>query len=90
MGTIPADWLIGPATVEEAEERLAEVGAPDLCLRQWRAFLGRMRPGDELWTYYALAPADPASDEWDVSDMRQGYAIVRDGEALETIATEWD
>ena len=30
--TIPTDWLIGPATIQEAEELLAEEGAPDFWL----------------------------------------------------------
>jgi hypothetical protein len=89
MGAIPADWLIGLTPVQEVECWLAEEGAPDLWLVQWRAFLGRMGPGDELWEYRAVVTDDPASDGFDLCDLRVGYARVRGGEALETISTEW-
>jgi hypothetical protein len=89
MGVIPADWLIGPTTIREADEQWAELGAPDLWLAQWRAFLGHFGPNDELWEYRAIVTDDPTSDERGLSDLREGYALVRDGEALETISTEW-
>ena len=89
MMIIPTDWLIGPASIPEVEEWLAEEGAPDVWLEEWRRFVGHFGPNDEMWHYYALTQEDPASDDWDLSDMMVGYALVRDGEAVETISTAW-
>jgi hypothetical protein len=87
MTTIPVDWLIGPATVQEVEDRLAEEGAPDLWLDQWRAFLDRAGPRDELWEYFAAAPEDSASESWETADVQEGYVFVRDGQIVDAIST---
>lgn len=53
--TLPCDWLRCPTTPDEVEADLAELGAPDIWLQQWRALRNRMAPGDELWEYIWLA-----------------------------------
>jgi hypothetical protein len=86
--TIPEDWLLGPISLAEVEQELAEEGAPDLWLRQWRAFLESWVPGDELWEYSAVESQPDCA----ATDFRVGFALVREGkivdgiEAPETIA----
>jgi hypothetical protein len=84
---IPDEWLIGPEAIEEVEERLADEGAPDLWLEEWRRFVGHFGPDDELWSYYGSMVEDPEMSDWDHTQMMEGYARVRDGEAVESIST---
>jgi hypothetical protein len=42
-------------------------------------FRGRLLPGDELYHYAS------ESDEWDRGMGSEGYAILRDGELLDTL-----
>jgi hypothetical protein len=89
--SIPKDWLVGPTELAEVEEDLAENGAPDLWLRQWRSLRNQFEQGDELWKYSGVE-----LEPW-VSDVEQqtpafvpirdgyGFALVRDGEILDWI-----
>jgi hypothetical protein len=79
--SIPDDWLLYPTTPCEVEEELAESGAPDLWIRQWRAVLDRFAAGDELWEYFA---AESETDH-DRVDYRVGFALVREGEVIDWI-----
>jgi hypothetical protein len=85
--TIPTDWLVGPMTIREVEEQLATEWAPDVWLEQWRILLSHAGPHDELWEYFAVVVDDPASEDWDLSDVQSGYALVRDGEVVDAIST---
>ena len=89
--TIPTNWLVRPATLQEVEERLAVAWAPDLWLEQWRRFASHVGSDDELWEYFALELAEPssASEGWDLAEPRVGYALVRGGEVVEAISTAW-
>jgi hypothetical protein len=79
---IPWDWLCCPTTPAEVEEDLADLGAPDLWLANWRALLHRMAPGDELWEYGAVEYA--ASVEASAGEIA-GFEQVLDGETLERL-----
>jgi hypothetical protein len=86
--TIPLDWLTCPVSVEDVEARLSTEGASDIWLKQWRAFLSHVGPDDEIWEYFAIEQSGLAkADDWDLSNMREGYAIVRDGEVVQTISS---
>jgi hypothetical protein len=78
---IPEDWLCESVDVHEVEEDLARECLSDAWLRQWKAILGRMEPGDELWDYchYEEGPEGKAND------CRSGYALVRDGRIIDHI-----
>ena len=87
--TIPRDWLDGPITIAEVEERLADEMAPDCWLEQWHALLRQLRPGDELREYYGSEFDDPGSESRVVIDWQQGYALVRNGEIVDAIAHQF-
>jgi hypothetical protein len=84
---IPDDWLYEPESIEEVEAWLAAEGAPDLWLEEWRRFVDHFGFDDEFWSYHAWVVDDPGSDDWDLANLRSGYARVRDGEAVESIST---
>ncbi len=86
---IPDDWLICPESIEEVEEQLAELGAPDLWLAEWRRFVEHFGPDDEFWCYRASVVENPEGAAWEItSDWVFGYARVRDGEVVESIPSE--
>ncbi|MFO0602795.1 MAG: hypothetical protein U0324_06445 [Polyangiales bacterium] len=71
MGVDPSAW-----------PRLLE-GAPGATARlRWAAFLARMLPGDELWSYESTGALPPGLDG------TGGYAIVRAATPVETL-TSW-
>ena len=80
--TIPWDWLCCKTTPAAVEADLAELGAPDLWLRQWRALLSRMDPGDELWEYMAVEEAAAVEES---ADRIAGFEQVTDGETLDRL-----
>ena len=79
---IHEDWLHHPTTPDEVEEELAQAGAPDLWLQQWRAFLDHFTPGDELWEYF-VDFIEIDDDYW--SNFDSGFALVRDGAVVDSI-----
>lgn len=80
--TIPADWLIERTSEVKVERELAEAGAPDFWLKQWRAMLDRSLPEDELWEYEHFA-VDPERSE--SAEFRVGFALVRRGQVHDWI-----
>jgi hypothetical protein len=86
---ISKDWLAERVEMREVEEWLAEEGAPDLWLEEWRGFVGHFTPGDELWDYFALIVDDPMGEGWDSPQRMVGFALVRNGEIVESISTTW-
>lgn len=80
--TIPWDWLLCEITPAEVEADLADLGVPDLWLRSWRALLGRMAPGDELWEYGATEYSTRVEES---PENFSGFEQVLDGEALDRI-----
>ncbi len=90
MSTLPADWLYDRTSIEDVEEDLAELGASDFWLRQWREMLTRFCPGDELWTFGGELIAEPFSEEcWREHGWQNRFALVRDGEVMETVSEPW-
>jgi hypothetical protein len=85
-GPIPEDWLSEPVDVHEVEEGLASDNMSDSWLKQWRALLRRMEPGDELWDYchYESGP------EGETDDWRSGYALVRNGRIVDHIGEPFE
>jgi hypothetical protein len=82
MMSIPEDWLYGPTELADVEEGLAENGAPDSWLRQWRRLLGRLEPGDELWEYSG-EERPPCVVE--LEDEIPGFELVHDRQILDWI-----
>ena len=77
---IPADWLDKEITIAEVEATYFRPGVSRLDGR-WQELKGRMRPGDQVWTF-----ASPA-DSWRHLAGRAGIALVRAGVAIEAIIT---
>jgi hypothetical protein len=74
------DWLLCQTTPAEVEADLADLGAPDLWLRRWRALLDRMGPGDELWEYGAIEYASTVEES---PERFSGFHQVLDSETLQ-------
>lgn len=71
LGVDPSAW---PRWLEGAAGATAR--------QRWAAFLARMRPGDELWSYESTGGLPHALDG------TGGYAVVRAGTPVETL-TSW-
>jgi hypothetical protein len=78
----PRDWLVGQTSPADVEADLAELGAPDLWLRQWRAMRDRMAPGDQLWEYLGAEYADPVVP---AADEIAGFEQIPDTEAVDRL-----
>jgi hypothetical protein len=87
---IPEDWLIGPVTPAEAEQEFDGGPIADLWIEQWLEFLGRLDPGMELWEYGGAVydPQEPESADVE-PEWHGGFALVREGEVLESIEAPW-
>ena len=86
--SIPKEWLICPIEPAEVEGNVAETGAPDSWLRQWRTLLGRLEPGDELCG--SIPPRCVRAWPLELADEIDGFEPVRDREVLEWIKElEW-
>jgi hypothetical protein len=83
--TIPETWLACPTTVAEVEEQLASEWMPDVWLEYWWALLKRFGPDDELWEYWNVE-SGPSGE---VDSEKAGYALVRDGEVIDSIELPW-
>ena len=64
------------------EVELAELGAPNLRLREGRATPDRMAPGDELWEYGATESVATVAES---TDKIAGFEQMLDGELLDRI-----
>jgi hypothetical protein len=62
-----------PVDLREVEDVFACENMPDFWLEEWKAFRGRMEPGDELWDYFQWE----AGPQDEIYDRREGYALVR-------------
>jgi hypothetical protein len=80
MSTIPKEWLAAKVTVKEVEASNVEDGRVfGYQHRKWERLKSNMAPGDELWEF----SSPPAS--WAHLMGRAGYALVRNGEIVESI-----
>ena len=83
------NWLQSKLTIEEAEakhivydKRLGEKGVPFGFINEdWKAMIAGMESGDELWEF-----SSPAAT-WQNLSGREGIALVRNGEVIDTIIT---
>jgi hypothetical protein len=94
--SIPSDWLRKRITIVEAEDdnpgisddrvsRFPEAAQPFGFLnRQWETLKAEMKPSDELWTF--ISPAD----SWQQFIGRMGIALLRDGNVIDVIFTEYN
>jgi hypothetical protein len=87
---IPEDWLVCLTTPAEAEEEFADEEPSEPWLTKWWSFLSRFTPGDELWEYQGTVyePLAPES-VGGVLEEHGGFALVRDGEVLDSIEAPW-
>jgi hypothetical protein len=82
MSVIPKEWLSGQVSVSQAEAANMEGGrAFGFQHRKWERLKLSMADGDELWEFCS----PPAS--WAHLMGRQGYAVVRGGEIVDSITS---
>jgi hypothetical protein len=82
MHTIPKEWLAAKVSVHEAEAANLEGGRPfGFQHRKWERLKASMGEGDELWEFCS----PPAS--WAHLMGREGYAVVRGGQVVDSIVT---
>jgi hypothetical protein len=82
MGVIPKEWLSAKISVQLAEAANMEAGRPfGFQHRKWERLKTTMAAGDELWEFCS----PPAS--WAHLMGRQGYAVVRNGEIIQSITS---
>ena len=83
---VPGDWLKAQVSVEEIDAWQAEIGKlrkrpRDLVPTEWEALKAKMLPGDEIWFFASDA------ESWRQLAGREGYALVRDGDVIDTFVT---
>ena len=83
---VPRDWLRSPVGFGEIEAWLADrartIGpAGDNIASDWQGLKAQMLPGDEIW-YFSSGP-----ESWRQLAGREGYALVRDGDVIDSLIT---
>jgi hypothetical protein len=82
MSFIPPEWLSEKVSVEKAEADNLSDGRPfGYQHRKWEHLKARMIPGDELWEFCS------PEDTWAHLIGRQGYAVVRRGQVVDSLVT---
>ena len=77
---IPREWLGSETSAEQIEaEELP--GRSKLYLAEWREFISKMQPGDQLRHFFS------PNESWLLMAGRAGYAIVRQGEVVDAFIT---
>jgi hypothetical protein len=77
---IPREWLGGEASVEQIEAKELQ-GCNEQHLAEWRSFISKMQPGDQLKWFFST------DESWLALARRAGYAIVRQGEVVGSFVT---
>jgi hypothetical protein len=92
----PLESLTRKTTIEEVEDKEITKRGPRnyIWLREWRKFKSSMKPGDELWEYYATIGHEEVEVEEEgkkviyVSESGDaGYVILRQGESIAEFVT---
>ena len=83
---VPGDWLKAPVSAEEIDAWQAKVAElhkrpRDLVPTEWERLKAKMLPGDEIWFFASDA------ESWRQLAGREGYALVRDGDVIDTFVT---
>jgi hypothetical protein len=82
MHPIPKEWLASRISVREAEAANSDGGPPFGVLHgQWERLKRALEAGGELWEF--VSPPE----SWAHRRGRQGYALVRRGEVVQSIST---
>jgi hypothetical protein len=84
---IELSWLQKQVTIGEAEfehmvhtERLGPDPVPfGFINAKWRELLSLMEEGDELWTFFS------SGESWNSLAGREGIALLRRGQVIETL-----
>ncbi len=79
--SIPKEWLEALTTVAEIESGFKQQRLAASWLEDWHALVDAMQPGDELWSFCS------PPDSWQHLAGRAGFAVVRQGEVINTILT---
>jgi len=89
MEPIEKDWLLKQVTIDEAEAEhmvLSDRLGPDpvpfgFQNARWKELLVHMEDGDELWTFCS------SIESWNSLAGREGLALLRKGQVIDTIVT---
>jgi hypothetical protein len=82
MHVIPTEWLSEKVTIGKAEAANLSEGRPfGYQHRKWERLKSNMLEGDELWEFCS------PEHTWIHLMGRQGYAVVRDGQVVDSIYT---
>jgi hypothetical protein len=82
MHVIPTEWLTEKVSVADAEAANMSDGRPfGFQHLKWEKLKAKMVPGDELWEFHS-----PPST-WVHLMGREGYAVVRQGQIIESLIT---
>jgi hypothetical protein len=82
MHVVPTEWLKEQVTVADAEAANFQGGKPfGFQHLKWERLKGKMAPGDELW-FFTSPP-----HTWVHLMGREGYAVVRQGEVIDSLIT---
>jgi hypothetical protein len=73
----PIEWLRRKTSIEEIEEKKIT----GTTTREWEAFKSSIKPGDELWEYYATILQEEVEEEIYESGQA-GYVILRMGKSI--------
>lgn len=79
---VPSDWLGGCVDIQEIEIKwLDKPGPYGISATSWQELRSQMRDGDEIRPF--VAP----KHFWEHLAGRAGYALVRDGRAVNGVVT---
>jgi hypothetical protein len=82
MSVILTDWLSEKVSIKQAEAANLSEGRPfGYQHLKWERLKSHMIPGDELWEFCS------PEETWVHLKGRQGYAVVRNGEIVDSIIT---
>ena len=82
MSVLPTEWLTEKLSVQQAEAaNVSEGRSFGYQHRKWERLKSNMLPGDELWEFCS------PENTWIHLMGRQGYAVVRGGQVVDSLIT---
>jgi hypothetical protein len=82
MSVIPTEWLSEKVSIAQAEAENMSDGRPFGYLHlKWERLKAHMARGDELWEFRS------PPNTWIHLMGREGYAVVRNGQIVESLIT---
>jgi hypothetical protein len=73
--------LAGSGISDSDLQKLVADGLSPRWMEKWRAFIGKMVMGDELWFF------ESPPESWQAFQGRRGYALIRSGQIVASIVS---